>query len=131
MKRTLLLAGVCLGYALPAFAAEPQPTDPAGSAPPVAYRSTFEGYRPFREEPIVDWRKLNADVGAAGGHIGIMGGAGGHAGHGAGSTSLAAGKPVTTEGGQQPVRGAPKAPGGGSQAPKEPAGGAHRQHQEQ
>ena len=128
MTRTLLLTSLCLGYALPVFAAEPQPTDPAGSAPPVAYHSTFEGYRPFREEPIADWRKLNAEVGAAGGHIGIMGGAGGHGGHGAGSAKPAAGMPVTTEGGQPPVRGAPRAPGGGAQTPKEAAGGTHGQH---
>ena len=128
MKRTLLSAILWLGYAVPGFAAEAKPTDPTGSAPPVAYRSAFEGYRPFREEPIVDWRALNADVGAVGGHVGIMGGAGGHAGHGGGAAKPAAGKPLATEGGQPPIRGAPKAPGGGGQTPKEATGGAHSQH---
>ena len=128
MKRILLLAAVWLGQGAAALAAESSPTDPAASAPPVAYRSAFEGYRPFKEEPIADWRKVNEEVRAAGGHIGIMGGAGGHAGHGAGAAKPAAGKPVSTQGGQPPVRGAPKAPGGGAQTPKEAAGGAHSQH---
>ena len=128
MKRTLVFIGVWLGYGLPAFAGEAVPTDPAATAPPAAYRSAFEGYRPFREEPIVDWRKLNAEVGAAGGHIGIMGGAGGHAGHGAQSAKPGAAATVTTEGGRSPARGAPKAPGGGSAKPKEASGGAHSQH---
>ena len=127
MKLTLLFATVCLWQGALVLAAEVQPTDPAGSAPPVAYRSAFEGYRPFREEPILDWKKLNAEVGAAGGHIGIMGGAGGHAGHGAAPAAPGAGKPVTTEGGQPPLRGAPKALGGGAQTSKEGTGGAHSQ----
>lgn len=130
MKRILLFIGAWLGHGMPAFAGEAQPTDPAALAPPISYRSVFEGYRPFREEPIVDWRKLNEEVRAAGGHIGIMGGAGGHAGHGAQSAKPGAAAPVTTEGGQPPVRGAPKAPGGGSAKPKEATGGAHSQHQE-
>lgn len=125
MKRILLIASVWVGQGVPAFAAEASPADPAATAPPVAYRSAFEGYRPFKEEPIVDWRKLNAEVGAVGGHVGIMGGAGGHAGHGA---KAAPGKAAGTEGGQPPVRGAPKAPGGGAQTPKEATGGAHSQH---
>ena len=110
MKRTLLLAGIWLAQTVPALAAEAKPTDPAAPAPPVTYRSAFEGYRPFQEQPIADWRALNAEVGAAGGHIGIMAGAGGHAGHGAAGAKPATAKPATTEGGQPPVRGAPKAP---------------------
>lgn len=124
MTRTLLLLGIGLGQAVPALAGEAMPTDAAASAPTASYRSAFEGYQPFREEPIADWKALNAEVGAAGGHIGIMGGADGHAGHG-GAAKPSAGKPVATEGGQAPVRGAPKAPGDSAQ---KPAGAAHSQH---
>ncbi len=140
MRRTLLLLGIWLLPVLPAVAAEARPSDPAASAPSANYRSAFEGYRPFREEPIADWKALNAEVGAAGGHIGIMGGARGHAGHG-GEAKPAAGKPamdkpMATEAGQAPVRSAPGAPpgkapaspGAGPQSPKAPAGGAHSQH---
>ena len=127
MKRTLFLVIACLGQAVPGLAAEAQPADPAAPVPAAPYRSAFEGYRPFKEEQIVDWRTLNAEVGAAGGHIGIMGGAGGHAGHGANAAKPPAGKPVTTEGGQTPVRGAPKAPEG--RQPDTPkVGGTHGQH---
>lgn len=111
MKRTLLLAGIWLAQTVPALAAEAKPTDPAA---PVAYRSAFEGYRPFQEQSIADWRALNAEVGAAGGHIGIMGGAGGHAGHDAGAAKPAAGRPLAAESGQAPTRGASKAPAGGA-----------------
>ena len=108
MKRTLLLAGIWLAHTVPALAAEAKPTNPAAPAPSVTYRSAFEGYRPFQEQPIADWRALNAEVGAAGGHIGIMGGAGGHASPGGGAAKPAA------EGGQAPVRSAPKAPASGA-----------------
>lgn len=124
MKRSVLLIGTWLVVVAPALAAGARPTDPAAAAPPAPYRSAFEGYQPFREEPIADWKTLNAEVGAAGGHIGIMGGAGGHAGHG-GAAKPSAGRPVATEGGQAPVRGAPKAPGDSAQ---KPAGAAHSQH---
>ena len=114
VKHSVLLLGVSLASAVSAWAAELQPTDPAASAPPVTYRSAFEGYRLFRDEAIADWRAVNEEVGRVGGHIGIMGGAGGHGGHGATPAKPAASKPATTEGGQAPVRGAPKAPAGGA-----------------
>ncbi|MES2562596.1 MAG: hypothetical protein V4637_07700, partial [Pseudomonadota bacterium] len=76
MKSILLLLTLSLGQTLPVLAGAAKPTDPAAEAPPAAYRSAFEGYRPFREEPIANWRALNAEVGSAGGHVGIMGGAG-------------------------------------------------------
>ena len=103
----LLIAGLAEVSSL--SAAEPKATDPSATSPTVKYQSAFEGYRSYKEEPIADWRALNAEVGVAGGHTGIIGGAGGHAGHGAGVS-----KPATAEGGQPPIRGAPKAPGGGA-----------------
>lgn len=46
------------------------PGAPGTSAPPVEFRSAFDGYRPFAEQERTDWRKANDGVGAAGGHAG-------------------------------------------------------------
>ena len=50
--------------------ARPDPRDPGAKAPPVEYRSAHEGYRPYTEPELRDWRKSNEEVGAAGGHAG-------------------------------------------------------------
>lgn len=44
--------------------------DPEVKVPPTQYRSAFEGYKPFAEQDLADWRKANDDVRAAGGHAG-------------------------------------------------------------
>jgi len=54
------------------------PLQPHAKAPQPEYRSVFEGYRSFADQDLQDWRKANAEVGAAGGH------AGQHPGQGAG-----------------------------------------------
>ena len=46
------------------------PRDPKAKVPPVEFRSAFEGYRPYAEQELRDWRKSNEEVGAAGGHAG-------------------------------------------------------------
>ena len=46
------------------------PREPGAKVPPVEFRSAFEGYRPFAEQDLRDWRKSNEEVGAAGGHAG-------------------------------------------------------------
>ena len=46
------------------------PADAQAKVPPVQYRSAFEGYRPFVDQELSDWRKANDEVGAAGGHAG-------------------------------------------------------------
>jgi len=46
------------------------PRDPGAKVPTVEFRSAFEGYRPFAEQDVRDWRKSNEEVGAAGGHAG-------------------------------------------------------------
>jgi hypothetical protein len=46
------------------------PLDPQAKVPAVEYRSTFEGYRAFKEEELRDWRGANDEVGAEGGHGG-------------------------------------------------------------
>ena len=62
----LLLAGVAAAQA----DGRPDPRDPRAKAPPVEYRSTFEGYRPYAEPELRDWRKSNEEVGASGGRAG-------------------------------------------------------------
>jgi hypothetical protein len=111
MQRNLLILGACLLQAAPLMAAEFRPTDPAAPAPPAAYLPGFEGYKPFREEAIADWRGLNNEVKDIGGHAGIFGGAG----HGGNAPSKPAAQPVgptPPARGQAPVRGAPEAPAG-------------------
>jgi hypothetical protein len=48
----------------------PDPRDARAQVPPVEYGSAFEGYRPYAESELRDWRKSNDEVGAAGGHAG-------------------------------------------------------------
>lgn len=75
--------------------AKPEPAKaaakPAQAAAPTpatrSYGSAFEGYRPFTDEPLKDWRRANAEVRDAGGHVGLMKGEPaqltGHGSHGA------------------------------------------------
>jgi len=70
------LAAMCSTYAL----AQPSlprahPADPSATAPAPAYRSAFEGYRPFRDEAPLPWRGANEEVARIGGHLGMFGGA--------------------------------------------------------
>jgi hypothetical protein len=60
----LLLAGVATAQ----DGGRPDPTDPRASVPPVEFRSAFEGYRRYADQPLRDWRKSNDEVGAAGAH---------------------------------------------------------------
>ena len=76
MKHTSMLLGLLLAQTSPLFAADTRPTDASATVPPASYRSAFEGYRPAVEEPVADWRTLNEEVAAVGGHVGIMRGAG-------------------------------------------------------
>ena len=109
-KHAIYLLGVYLTAVFAVHAAPPPAADAAGPAPATSYRSAFDGYRPFREEAVTDWRALNDEVGRVGGHVGIMRDAGGHGGHGAHGSGAAKPAAVTTDGGRPPVRGAPKAP---------------------
>lgn len=70
MKKTVLLALAAASAAAAQDAARPDPTDPAAKVPPAAYRSAFEGYRPYADPQLRDWRTANDEVGAAGGHAG-------------------------------------------------------------
>ena len=75
--------------------AQSSPQQDATASQP--YRSAFEGYRPFNEAKVGNWRELNDEVSRVGGHAGAMKAAtgeaprasgdgstsGGHVGHGA------------------------------------------------
>ena len=60
------------------------PLDPGVKAAAVQYRSAFEGYQPFADRELSDWRKANAAVGAAGQKTPkpAPAGVGAHKGHG-------------------------------------------------
>ena len=61
-----LLAAAALPHAAAQTAAAPEA---AASAPrtPGAYRSAFDGYRPFGDQPVGNWRDANDTVGRIGG----------------------------------------------------------------
>jgi hypothetical protein len=67
---TALVGAFVVGGALAQARVEPHvPSAPvASTAPP----SAFEGYRPYRDEPVAPWREANDAVREAGGHIGIL-----------------------------------------------------------
>lgn len=65
-----------------------KPAAASPDAPHAGYRSAFTDYRRFKpEEPPKTWRRANAEVRDAGGHVGLMKGTEGkamdHGGHGA------------------------------------------------
>ncbi|MBX9715133.1 MAG: hypothetical protein K2X42_00930 [Burkholderiaceae bacterium] len=70
---TLWLAGMAAAVAAqqpgPSPAASAVPSSPAASAATRAasYRSAFEGYKAFNEQPVVSWRESNTVVGRIGG----------------------------------------------------------------
>ena len=66
---TVLFATVAMPVALAqqasALAAPVVPTAAEGAG--LAYRSAFDGYRGFTDQPVGSWRKANDDVGRIGG----------------------------------------------------------------
>jgi len=69
--RTIFVAVPALLFAGMAVAqgdGRPDPRDPGAKVPPVEFRSAFEGYRPYADQDLRDWRKSNDEVGAARGH---------------------------------------------------------------
>jgi hypothetical protein len=79
--------------------AEPASTAPSNSpiAAPTAYRSAFENYRPFRDEPMVSWQETNHALGALSGHMGHVRGS-----TGMGSTTKKPDAGATTQSGEKP-----------------------------
>ena len=84
------------------------PLDPQAKVPPVVFRSAFEGYRPFAEQELRDWRGANEEVGAGGGHAGHRPGQG------------------PSQQTSKPQPGKPETPAG--QPEKSPASPAHEGH---
>ena len=65
MQKTFLVVPALL---LASCAASQNPgradvTDSRVRVPAVEFRTAFDGYRPFAEEELKDWRKANEDVG--------------------------------------------------------------------
>lgn len=110
----LLLYGACALTALPAAAqsnAVASPWHSGARVPQTKYRSAFENYVPYREQPLAAWRDVNDEAGRVGGHAGVLRDA-----------DRADAKPETSSrdasasqeaAGQPPVRGAPKTPQSG------------------
>ena len=63
VSAAVLWAGVAL--------AQPTPTPPAApgmtAAAPVGFQSVLEGYKPYTDEKIVNWKAANDSVGQIGG----------------------------------------------------------------
>ena len=74
--RLFAAPGLALALTFAAHVAGAEPASTASSAPgnaaPIAYRSAFENYRPFRDEPMVSWQETNRALGALGGHMGHL-----------------------------------------------------------
>jgi hypothetical protein len=66
---TAMLSGACAlaAAAQPAAAPKPTPRAASASAPADGYRSAFEGYRGFQEQPVGSWREANEVVRQVGG----------------------------------------------------------------
>lgn len=76
MKKIFLAGGVALLACLPGLLpVQAAPNEALKPAPQLTYRSTFADYKPYKDEPPADWRKVNEAVAPA------QGGASGHAGH--------------------------------------------------
>lgn len=64
----LLVASTAVVRAQPAVApAQAAPPASASNASATGYRSAFEGYRPFKDQPVQSWREANDLVGRIGG----------------------------------------------------------------
>lgn len=72
MYKQMLFALAAATAGSAAAQARPDPTDAKAKAPPVEYRSAFEGYKPYAEPELAPWRGVNDEVRRAGGHTGIF-----------------------------------------------------------
>lgn len=61
--RYIFVALLAAGSAFAQGERQPGPSDPRMKSPPVEYRSAFEGYRPYAEAELRDWRRANEEVG--------------------------------------------------------------------
>ena len=65
--RTAVLAVLFASVATPAALAQQASAPAAAEGAGSAYRSAFDGYRGFTDQPVESWRKANDDVGRFGG----------------------------------------------------------------
>jgi hypothetical protein len=67
------LAAAALACAAGAAGAQ-TPATPSreGAVAPPPYRSAYDGYRPYVDEPLAPWREVNDTVGRVGGHVGVL-----------------------------------------------------------
>ena len=70
MRIMLAAALLSAGVALAQGERRADALNPQAKVPPVEFRSAFEGYRPYAEPDLREWRKSNEEVGKAGGHAG-------------------------------------------------------------
>ena len=71
MRTLLLFAAWSIAAAASAQGdARRNPLDPQAKVPAAQYRSALEGYQPFADQELRNWRQSNDEVGAAGGHAG-------------------------------------------------------------
>lgn len=72
MLARTLVAAAFVGATAAAGAQTPAEKTPERSGMLPPYRSAFEGYRPYADEPAAPWREVNETVGRVGGHVGVL-----------------------------------------------------------
>jgi hypothetical protein len=72
LARTLAATALACATAAAGAQTPAQPTREGAVAAPPPYRSAYEGYRPFAEEPLAPWREVNETVERVGGHVGVL-----------------------------------------------------------
>lgn len=74
MCRPLVLAILASAFLTGGVHAQsrPAPDDAAAPVAPSAYESAFEGYQPYRHEPLAPWREVNDTAHQVGGHVGVL-----------------------------------------------------------
>ena len=99
MKKIFPAWGIAVLVCLPVLAAaQTAPNEALKAAPQLAYRSAFADYKPYKDEPTADWRKINDSVASA------QGGAGGHAGHDMGGMKGVAPPPPAAAASARPMK---------------------------
>jgi hypothetical protein len=71
LARRLVAAAVACAAAAAGAQTPAKPSGERAGAPPP-YRSAYEGYRPYVEEPAAPWREVNDTVGRVAGHAGVL-----------------------------------------------------------
>lgn len=73
MKARLAVAAAAFLLGAHAHAqTRPGPDQETPAAASNSYRSAFEGYQSFTEEPLASWREVNDAVARVGGHMGVL-----------------------------------------------------------